>query len=183
MTTHSPNLIRVQCPRCDGTGHFSFNLVKGTVCFKCEGARYLLVDEKKYMKAEAKRAARASATLAESKVLQAAAAKRYEAWQKMYRDDTRLGPAIRERMAEFPAVEYDVLSTLASVDAGGNVHTSVLERLAANKAIPLNVPYRDRAVASGAGAVWDGQTRKWIWPERTAPLPTELYRFLAEGKH
>jgi hypothetical protein len=101
MTTHSPNLIRVQCPRCDGTGYFSFNLVKGTVCFKCEGARYLLVDEKKYMKAEAKRAARASATLAESKVLQAAAAKRYEAWQKMYRDDARLGPAIRERMAEF----------------------------------------------------------------------------------
>lgn len=181
MTTQPPNMIRVPCSRCDGSGHFSFNLVNGTVCFKCAGAKYLLVDEKKHLKAVALRAVRASTAQANSIARQAAAAERYEAWQTKYCADARLGPAIRERMAEHPAVEYEVLSTLASIDAGDYVHPSVLERLAANKSIKLEVPYRDRAAALGAGAVWDHQCRKWTWPETTAPLPEALRRFLAEG--
>lgn len=36
MTTTS-KIINVTCTRCNGSGHFSFNLVRGTVCFGCDG--------------------------------------------------------------------------------------------------------------------------------------------------
>lgn len=29
--------LGVSCPRCGGGGHYSFNLVRGTVCFQCNG--------------------------------------------------------------------------------------------------------------------------------------------------
>lgn len=29
----------VDCSRCGGSGHYSFNAIKGTVCFKCDGFR------------------------------------------------------------------------------------------------------------------------------------------------
>lgn len=32
----------VPCTRCDGSGHHSFNLRSGTVCFKCKGTGYTL---------------------------------------------------------------------------------------------------------------------------------------------
>ncbi len=28
------------CPRCGSTGHYSFNLMYGTTCFSCNGAKY-----------------------------------------------------------------------------------------------------------------------------------------------
>jgi hypothetical protein len=35
------------CPRCGGTGHHSFNLVHGTVCFKCGGKGLVLANPRK----------------------------------------------------------------------------------------------------------------------------------------
>lgn len=32
----------IVCTRCGGTGHFSFNLMDGTRCFKCGGAKYTM---------------------------------------------------------------------------------------------------------------------------------------------
>jgi hypothetical protein len=33
---------RVTCSRCSGTGHYSYNQVSGSTCFKCEGAKQVL---------------------------------------------------------------------------------------------------------------------------------------------
>jgi Ni,Fe-hydrogenase I small subunit len=38
------NLTKITCPRCDGSGHYSFNLIHGTVCFKCSGAGFIMGD-------------------------------------------------------------------------------------------------------------------------------------------
>jgi len=40
--------ITVTCSRCRGSGNYSFNLLKGTVCFGCGGSGYKLVDEAKH---------------------------------------------------------------------------------------------------------------------------------------
>lgn len=29
------------CPRCGGTGHYSYNPMYGTMCFKCEGIGFV----------------------------------------------------------------------------------------------------------------------------------------------
>ena len=34
--------LTVICPRCGGTGHYSFNRIDGTRCFKCGGSKYVL---------------------------------------------------------------------------------------------------------------------------------------------
>ena len=51
-------LIKVTCSRCNGSGKFSFNLVRGTVCFLCEGVGFKMVDaakEARRIAAKAKR--------------------------------------------------------------------------------------------------------------------------------
>lgn len=37
MTTQFEN---IPCTRCGGTGHYSFNLMYGTVCFRCGGKKW-----------------------------------------------------------------------------------------------------------------------------------------------
>jgi DnaJ-class molecular chaperone len=37
MATSKPAFEHVTCSRCGGSGHYSFNLMYGTVCFKCHG--------------------------------------------------------------------------------------------------------------------------------------------------
>lgn len=54
----NPTMIKVTCSRCNGSGHFSFNLVRGTVCFGCEGAGSKIVDAKKHARAETAKAKR-----------------------------------------------------------------------------------------------------------------------------
>jgi DnaJ-class molecular chaperone len=51
------NQIKVTCTRCGGSGSYSFNLSRGTVCFGCNGAGSKVVDSAKHAKAQAKRAA------------------------------------------------------------------------------------------------------------------------------
>lgn len=60
----NPTMIKVTCSRCNGSGHFSFNLVRGTVCFGCEGAGFKIVDAKKHARAETAKAKRDEATAA-----------------------------------------------------------------------------------------------------------------------
>lgn len=38
----SKESLRVVCPRCGGTGHYSWNQRDGTKCFKCYGHKYAL---------------------------------------------------------------------------------------------------------------------------------------------
>jgi len=35
------------CGRCGGSGKYSFNLIRGTVCFGCNGSGFQMVDPKK----------------------------------------------------------------------------------------------------------------------------------------
>lgn len=37
-------LTKVSCRRCKGSGRYSFNLLRGTVCFGCEGTGVQMVD-------------------------------------------------------------------------------------------------------------------------------------------
>lgn len=53
------NQIQITCSRCNGSGHYSFNLTRGTVCFQCKGAKKIAVDAVKHAKASAAKAARA----------------------------------------------------------------------------------------------------------------------------
>jgi Ni,Fe-hydrogenase I small subunit len=52
------NTIKATCPRCGGSGSYSFNLTRGTVCFGCEGAGFVMVNAAKQAKADAARAIR-----------------------------------------------------------------------------------------------------------------------------
>ena len=37
-------LTKVDCTRCGGSGNYSFNLIRGTVCFLCEGSGFQMID-------------------------------------------------------------------------------------------------------------------------------------------
>lgn len=37
-------LTKVTCRRCNGSGCYSFNLIRGTVCFGCEGTGSQMID-------------------------------------------------------------------------------------------------------------------------------------------
>lgn len=49
---------KITCTRCGGSGSFSFNLSRGTVCFGCEGSGFKLVDAAKHAKAQTEKAIR-----------------------------------------------------------------------------------------------------------------------------
>ena len=38
MTSQSKNFETEACSRCGGSGHYSYNQINGTTCFKCSGA-------------------------------------------------------------------------------------------------------------------------------------------------
>lgn len=59
-------LTKVACRRCSGSGNYSFNLVRGTVCFACNGSGYQMVD----LAAEKKRKAAADEKQAGQKARQ-----------------------------------------------------------------------------------------------------------------
>lgn len=52
-------MITLTCPRCNGTGHYSYHPSYGTVCFKCNGAGTIEYTEAQY-KAMQKRANKAA---------------------------------------------------------------------------------------------------------------------------
>lgn len=52
-------MITLTCPRCNGSGNYSYHMVHGTVCFKCDGAGVIEITEAQY-RAMQKRQAKAA---------------------------------------------------------------------------------------------------------------------------
>lgn len=124
------NPTKITCPRCNGSGHFSFNLVKGTVCFGCDGAGFKLVDGKKHAAAVARKEKRAAAKKAEMAERVAKANELYYARQAKYVNDSRIGPETRARCARSEAVADEIYRTLDAVDSNQlTVHPSFFEHI------------------------------------------------------
>ena len=49
LAQHGEKHMKV-CSRCGGSGHYSYNQMYGTVCFKCNGMKYLLPSERQRTK-------------------------------------------------------------------------------------------------------------------------------------
>ena len=41
---HEGVKTKVPCRRCGGSGHFSYNLIHGTMCYGCHGTGYQMID-------------------------------------------------------------------------------------------------------------------------------------------
>ena len=44
--------IKMPCPRCGATGHYSYNPMDGTRCFKCNGSKYIIQEVRAYTEKE-----------------------------------------------------------------------------------------------------------------------------------
>jgi len=77
---------RKTCPRCGGSGRFSFHPTRGTVCFQCNGLGYILVDEAK----EAKRRANAAVKAADNEARRQLMSDAY--WQVVNEMNALYGP-------------------------------------------------------------------------------------------
>lgn len=125
------NATKITCTRCNGSGRFSFNLVRGTVCFGCEGVGYKIVDGKKHAAAQARKAKREAAKKAEAEYRIAAGMMAWEAKVFRFRNDPRIGPKTRERCAQFEAVAYEIYTALQDFDAGTQkLHESFFRNIA-----------------------------------------------------
>lgn len=57
-TTATNNTAIISCPRCNGSGHYSFNLIDGTMCYRCRGAGRVKVNIAKQAQSRAAAAKR-----------------------------------------------------------------------------------------------------------------------------
>ena len=60
--------IKIPCPRCGATGHYSYNSLDGTRCYKCNGGKYLIKAVRVYTEKEKTALDRAAARRVERKV-------------------------------------------------------------------------------------------------------------------
>jgi len=119
------NIIIVVCPRCGGSGHYSFNLIRGTMCFGCDGSGKILTTNAKI--AAAKKAKIKSATKKElERELLSVRIEAYNitltAMVEKYKNDPRLGPKTKARCDQFPAVAEQTYKTLEMFDSGKIKH-------------------------------------------------------------
>jgi len=122
---------KIICTRCNGSGHYSFNLVRGTVCFGCEGAGYKIVDGKKHAAAQARKAKRLATQQAEMAERIAVANARYEARKVKYANDPRIGFKTLQRCAQFEAVADEIYRGLEDFDTGRvKIHESFFRNIA-----------------------------------------------------
>ena len=112
----------IKCSRCAGSGRYSFNLVRGTVCFRCNGVGSVLVDPVAHAKTKAKSAARKAAASADMDARIAAGNALSDARAARYADDARIGPAWFARCAEFEAVAHETYKFLEDADSGKYIH-------------------------------------------------------------
>jgi Ni,Fe-hydrogenase I small subunit len=70
--TKRANLTKATCSRCNGSGHHSFNLIYGTVCFKCDGAGFVMINMKNEARNKKARELRDSQTRARMDMMRAA---------------------------------------------------------------------------------------------------------------
>ena len=119
-------IINVTCKRCYGSGNFSFNLIRGTVCFGCNGVGTVQTTEAKInaakkgkIKSDAKKAEQNDIMIANIASYNLALAARIE----KYKNDPRLGAKTKARCEEFPSVADQTYLTLELVDAGKYPHS------------------------------------------------------------
>lgn len=122
-------LSKVKCPRCGGSGSYSFNMLHGTKCYGCNGVGTILADVAKLekqkrarLKREAERAVTMGARIAEGNRLNAVRVAKYQ-------NDPRLGPETRNRCRQFEMVAYEAYKLLEMFDDGSNIHQSCIDRL------------------------------------------------------
>lgn len=65
--------IRKKCPRCGGSGNYSYNEVDGTVCYGCYGAKYVVDNVRAYTEKEYNQMATAKEKAKERKAAEKAA--------------------------------------------------------------------------------------------------------------
>jgi hypothetical protein len=125
------NATKITCTRCGGSGRFSFNLVRGTVCFGCEGVGHKVVDAKKHAAAQARKAKRLETQQANMAERIAKANAAYDDRRAKYENDPRIGPKTRARCEQFEAVAGEIYKGLHDFDTGAvKVHSSWFQRIA-----------------------------------------------------
>lgn len=122
-------LTKVTCSRCNGSGSYSFNYRRGTVCFGCEGAGTVMADENKLLKQKLAREARQKLKEEERDVRVAEGNRKVSEREAKYRDDPRIGPKTRAKCQEFPLVGYEAYLVLEKYDLGEKIHISCVTRL------------------------------------------------------
>ncbi len=109
-----------ECGRCCGTGHYSFNLIDGTMCYGCmgTGARTYKTSPKVRAAAKAKRDAKREASAAKREARAVSIRQSLEAFMVDLLDDPRCTPRelrdLHEGMADVP---YDSLNMRGRVMA------------------------------------------------------------------
>ena len=116
-------LTKVTCTRCDGSGKFSFNLSRGTVCFLCNGSKVILVDLVKQAKAKQAKAIKDAAKAADQKAREDAGNVRFAAQVAKYSEDARIGPVTRAKCIAHDQYAHQTYQTLEAVDNGSYVHS------------------------------------------------------------
>ena len=111
-------LTKVTCTRCDGSGKFSYNLTRGTVCFLCNGSKVTLVDLVKQAKAKQAKAIRDAAKAVDQKSREDAGNARFASQVAKYSQDARIGPVTRAKCISHDQYAYQTYQTLEAVDNG-----------------------------------------------------------------
>lgn len=113
--------IKITCSRCSGSGKFSFNLIRGDVCFGCSGLGYTMTTQEKITAAKKAKIA-SDAKKAVKDALTAKLVFDYNvalyARIEKYKNDPRIGVKTQARCEEFPAVADQTYRTLELVDSG-----------------------------------------------------------------
>ena len=123
------SLIRITCSRCLGSGNFSFNLTRGTVCFQCNGDKTVLVDSVKEAKRlEAKRI-RSELAKSDMDAKVAVANQAYKARVAKYQNDSRIGHKTKVKCEQFEEFANQTYKLLEDIDNGTykHGHSSIAE--------------------------------------------------------
>lgn len=122
-------LTKIVCPRCGGSGSYSFNHIHGTKCYRCDGSGAITADVEKLAKQKiAREKQKAKANLKMKACIEEGNRKSAERAAK-YQDDPRIGPVNRARCLEFPLVAFEIYRGLDQFDGGANIHPSWVDRL------------------------------------------------------
>jgi hypothetical protein len=119
-------IIAVTCTRCSGSGHFSFNLTRGTVCFGCNGSGLTQTTEDKIATAKLAKV-KSDALKAAKKVALDERIYEYNLQltriQDIYKNDPRIGRMTNAQCQLFPAVAQQTYALLDMVDTGKYLHS------------------------------------------------------------
>lgn len=110
--------VKITCTRCGGSGNYSFNLIRGTVCFGCNGAGSIMVDPVKHARAQAAKKARDAKSEAQME-------RRMEIVK-------RIQAEMNEKYGPFPMTEkgaYDLMVAVQRANGGKTIGDMVQAEL------------------------------------------------------